>query len=113
MAQEQLDKASKERNWFYEENSLLKYHLHVLQYRIHHAEALWHQWIQQHPAFRRQDNGNRRLCTSTLFDDENNTFIQPSTMMIQRTQPTFPYAAETWQPPLYKTPVWQRRHKAL
>jgi hypothetical protein len=114
MVQEQLDKASKERNWFYEENSLLKYHLHVLQCRIHHAEALWHRWIQQQSALRRQDNGNRRLCTSTLLDNDNNdhTYIQPSTIMIQPTQPFFSYAAKTWQSPLYKTPVWQRRHKA-
>ncbi|KAI8331524.1 hypothetical protein BC941DRAFT_438619 [Chlamydoabsidia padenii] len=45
--QQQLDQTNRERDFLIEENTQLKYHLHILQYRVQNAEYIWQTYYAQ------------------------------------------------------------------
>ncbi|SAM08425.1 hypothetical protein [Absidia glauca] len=47
MIQEQLDRTNRERDYLIEENTQLKYHLQMLQYRVQNVEHIWQAYYAQ------------------------------------------------------------------
>ncbi|CAO3591664.1 unnamed protein product [Absidia cylindrospora] len=93
MVQEQLDQTSRERDRILEENTQLKYHLHVLHVRMQNVEYMW-------------QNYNAAAAAATQTWEDNNS-------KRQQQQQRYPYSYDPFGPPSQSLDFASLSHRSL